>query len=386
MGHHTAWPASVESTVVTDREELAAYERQFRRSGLPLFIEDYSASEDVFTRAAPFLALVFVGEMLGAIELDWPLALNIVAAIGGLLILVCAFGVVNRLQGRRFLSLPSRIGLPELAAFVLLPALLPLIFGGQLRQVGGLIVGNSALLVLVYFVVGYGLLSTIFWALTRVAGELAASLGLLIKALPLLLVFSLVLFVNTEMWQVFTAMPWAFFVLVAGLFAGLGLLFLVLRVPGEVTRLEATAGREGPPLDRRQRANLGLTLVVSQMLQVLVVSAGIGAFFVAFGALAIGPEVREAWGVDDAALAHVDLLGYDVQITETLLRVSGGIAAITGLYYAISILTDSTYREEFLDGVVGELTGVFTARTEYLACRARIASADASGAGSAGVG
>ena len=34
--------------------------------------EDYSATEDVFTRAIPFLDVVFVVEILGAINLDWP--------------------------------------------------------------------------------------------------------------------------------------------------------------------------------------------------------------------------------------------------------------------------------------------------------------------------
>ncbi|HEY3001645.1 MAG TPA: hypothetical protein VGJ44_04790 [Kribbellaceae bacterium] len=56
---------------MTTRVELAVYERRFRRSGLPLFIEDYSATHDVFTRAAPLFLLVFLLEMLGAISLDW---------------------------------------------------------------------------------------------------------------------------------------------------------------------------------------------------------------------------------------------------------------------------------------------------------------------------
>ena len=47
------------------------YERRFRRAGLPNLIEGYSATEDVFTHALPFLTLVFVVEMLGAINLDW---------------------------------------------------------------------------------------------------------------------------------------------------------------------------------------------------------------------------------------------------------------------------------------------------------------------------
>jgi hypothetical protein len=37
--------------------DLNANERRFRRDGLPLFIEDRSAREDVWTRAAPLRAL-----------------------------------------------------------------------------------------------------------------------------------------------------------------------------------------------------------------------------------------------------------------------------------------------------------------------------------------
>jgi hypothetical protein len=51
------------------------YERRFRRSGLPLLIEGYSAREDVFTRAVPFLALWFVTELLNAVNLAWSTAL-----------------------------------------------------------------------------------------------------------------------------------------------------------------------------------------------------------------------------------------------------------------------------------------------------------------------
>jgi hypothetical protein len=47
-------------------DQLAEHERCFRRADLPLFIEDRPAREDIFNRAAPFLGIVFVGEMLGA--------------------------------------------------------------------------------------------------------------------------------------------------------------------------------------------------------------------------------------------------------------------------------------------------------------------------------
>ena len=67
-------------------DELAAYERRLRRAGLPLLIEDYSAYEDIFTRAVPLLSLVVTGELLGAVDRDWPWWANTLALIGALAI------------------------------------------------------------------------------------------------------------------------------------------------------------------------------------------------------------------------------------------------------------------------------------------------------------
>ena len=45
----------------------------------PLFVEGFSASTDVFNRAAPLLGLVFIGEILGAGNLDWSWWQNLLA-------------------------------------------------------------------------------------------------------------------------------------------------------------------------------------------------------------------------------------------------------------------------------------------------------------------
>ena len=71
---------------------------------------------------------------------------------------------------------------------------------------------------------------------------LPASLTLLVKAVPLLLIFSLVLFINTEMWQVFSDIPDAFLAPLGLLFVSLGTLFLVARVPREVEAIERETG------------------------------------------------------------------------------------------------------------------------------------------------
>ena len=351
-------------------DELAAYERRFRRAGLPLFIEDYTATGDVFTRAWPLLALVFLAEMLGAIDLDWPLAANVAAALGGLAILLGAFAIANRLRGRAPLAPPERVGKTELALFVVLPALLPLIFGGQVRSALVTAAGNTALLLLVYGVVGFGLISTLRWGSLRLLSELALSIATLARAIPLLLLFALVLFMTTEMWQVAANASPGVLMLSGALLVGFGTLFLVAQLPAEVRAIEEDVAADRP-LSRRQRLNVGTLMFVSHALQVLIVSAATGAFFAAFGALAVTAEVREAWlGTTGNVVVGFDFLGERAEVTEELLRVAGAIAAFSGLYYAIAVLTDQTSRAQFLDRLTRDLRDVVRARNRYLELRA----------------
>ena len=351
-------------------QPLADYERRFRRAGLPLFIEDLSAREDVWTRVSPFLLLVFIGELLGAAQLDWPLLANVGAVLGGLAIGIGAFGLLNLARGRRFFSLPRDVGPAELAGFVLVPAVLPLIFGGQLgqraRDRGGERSAPAG------GIRGDGLRSVRDRAVdaapaaraNRRLGGRAVAFG------TLLMVFALVLFVNTEMWQVFSRMPDAFLVLAGILVLLLGLTFVVVRLPREVRLLEREAGG-GAPLNSRQRVNVALVLLAGQGLQAVVVSAAVTVVFVVFGALAVGPVVRDTWEVaEGATIVSFTLFGDRIEITEALLRVAAAIGALSGLYYAIAVLTDPTYRQEFLEEVTAEMRETFTARAEYLALRA----------------
>jgi len=351
-------------------DELAAYERRFRRAGLPLLIEDYSASEDIFTRVAPLLALVAFLEVLGAVDLSWPWWANALTVLGGLAVLLGALALRNRARGRRALAIPERVGTLELAGFVLVPALLPAIFNQQLTSALVTALGNAALLLVAWGVVGFGLLSIVRWAGARLVTQLAASIPLVARAVPLLMLFAVVLFLTTEMWQVFAEIDDASLAAIAGLLVAIGSLFVIGRLPREVTSLAEQVGG-GPSFRRAQRLNVAMVLFVSQALQVLVVAFAVGAFFVVFGLLAIDDGVLRAWlGHPGHELFHVTLAGIDVRPTEELLRVCAAIAALSGLYYAIAVLVDPTYREEFLDEVTGDMRLTFEARTAYLALRA----------------
>jgi hypothetical protein len=352
--------------------DVAAYERRFRRAGLPLLIEDWTAGEDAFARAAPLLGLVFVAELFGAVNLEWSVLANIGAVAGGLALLLGAAGLVNRVRGRPFLARPASLGPPELAVFVLVPALLPLIFGGQLTSALVTAGGNVLLLGFVYGVFGYGLFWVVRWGLGQLPAGLTASLASLTRAVPLLLVFALVLFVNTEMWEVFSGLSVGILLILGALLGLLTTGFLAARLPREVDRLvDEAGGGEAPPLRPRQRVNVALVLFVSHALQVLVVCAGVALFFVVFGALAIGPDVRESWtgSAGETIGPTLALFGQDVTVTTELLRVAAAIAAFAGLYYAIAVQTDATYREEFLEEVVGDLRDTFRHRADYLRLR-----------------
>ena len=343
--------------------DVQDYERRLRRAGLPLLIEDYSAQEDIFNRAIPFLALVFLAELGSASNLEWSLWANVAAMLGGLVILLAPIAALNVHRGQRSYALPRRLGYPELAIFVVVPPLLPLIGGGQVGSAAATLVGNLLLLGLIYVVVGYGVPSILRWAVVRVFGQLASALTMLARAIPLLLFFALVLFINTEMWQVFGGIDDGDLIGVIALFVGLGCVFLVVRLPWEVRYLEEGEHVE-PRLTRRQRLNVGLVMFVSYALQTLIVSLAVAIFFVLFGLLTISPDVTQQWiGTDGDAVWTIG----GTAITAELLRVSAAIASFSGLYYSISVLTDATYRTEFLGEFEQSLRQTFALRAEYLA-------------------
>jgi len=353
--------------VSDDAARIAELERGFRRDGLPNLILDFSAAEDVFTRAISFLSLVFVLEVVNAMDLEAPAWVNLLFALGGAAILFGAFGVLNVARGRPFLSVPSRVGRPELVAFVILPGLLPIVFSGQWLFGFNTMLVNAALLVLVYLVIGFGVVSLVRWTGRRFFAQLGASLSVLVRAVPLLLFFSLVMFFTTEIWQVFTTPgPGAFWTAMI-IFVLLAMVFLAVRLPGVVREVQAESSVGEVPLRRKERLNLAAVALISEMLQVVFVSTAIWLFYVVLGALLVNDAVRQTWLLTpDDVYFTITWFGDDVQVNEALLRVATGVAAFAGLYYAVTILVDAAYRDQFVDSLTVELRDTFRRRSEYL--------------------
>lgn len=348
---------------MTDPEE---YEHAFRAAGLPSFIPERTAGQDVWSRSLPLLGLVFVAEVLGAIDLKLSLLTNVLLLAAAVTLLVGVLAGINAVRHRPLLARPTEAGRLEIAAFVLLPALLPLLLNGQPVSALVTALGNVVLLLLLYGVIGLGLVSIVRWSGRRLLGQLASAGQLVARALPLLLLFSVVLFINTEMWQVFAELPNGRVVLLVALLAALASAFIVVRLPKEVETLQADLVEDAPPLDRRERVNVGLVLLVSQGLQVLVVAVAVGLFFVVLGLLAIPTSLVETW----TGTAPTTLLGTgSFVVTAELLRVAVAIAGFSGFYYSIAVLTDTTYREEFASEITAEMRQSFEDRVAYLRAR-----------------
>jgi hypothetical protein len=221
--------------------------------------------------------------------------------------------------------------------------------------------------------------------------QLGSIIGLLVRVMPLLLLFVTFLFLTVEVWEVAARLQGPYLLATAGLFIGAGTMFVAVRLPREIGALAhfdspqevidltadtPVAGRarevgqracDPRPLSTREWVNVGLLVFFSQALQILTVSALLGAFFMVFGLLTVPPAMVARWSNHAfTELVRFPLWGRDVVITSELVRVAGFLSAFSGLYFTVTMLTDETYRQEFLDEVVGDARRAFAVRAVYL--------------------
>jgi hypothetical protein len=376
-------------------EAIPATERWFLKRGLPHFIADYSPTRDVLTRAVPLLTLIFLFEVANAPAREFPIWLDVVAVATGFAILLGAWMLANRIRGRPLLARPVDIGVFEVAVFVFVPPAIPLVFGGQWRSALATAVGNALLLVVIYLGTSFGVVPMTRWAAGRTAQALEQLVNLLVRALPLLILFITFIFLQNEAWQITRTLHGPYYWIVLGLFVVIGVGFSVISLPGQISELSkperwSTAARrveetpaaelvrelptdkeiDQPPLTRLQWVNVALVVLYSQFLQVVLVTAMVFVFLFVFGGLVVTEPV--ARGFVDAqphVLASLDLWGRHMVITEELLRVTGFLTVFSGLYFAVTAQTDEAYRKEFIGEILDEMRRALAVRAVYLAAR-----------------
>ena len=236
----------------------------------------------------------------------------------------------------------------------------------------------------------------VWWALARSLRSLRTVLPMMTRALPLLLVFVTFLFINAEVWQLSASLDPGTLWLVVLLFAGLAVAFLLVRLPEEVDTIDDEVDADflrrttrRTPLEEQGRAlasdadmdlaayatvtgferwNLVLVLLVIQLVQLLLLAAGVFGFFLLFGSLTMEAETQRAWTGISGELGSVPGLS---NISVPLVKVSFFLSAFSLLYLTVSTVTDETYREQFFGSVMRELERAVGVRTVYLALRDR---------------
>lgn len=228
------------------------------------------------------------------------------------------------------------------------------------------------------------------WTIKRTLSSLSLLIPLVTRALPLLLLFVTFLFINTEVWQVASALDNGVLWVSALLFALVAVAFLLVRLPEELDMVDDEMAGErlkeacvGTPLEAEARrcaeetdeavllrhaqvtglakANLVLVLLISQALQVLLLSLAMWLFFVIFGMVSIRADVVTLW-VGHEPQPFVDGIPL---FTHELARVATFLAAFSGLYFTVYAVSDETYRSQFFGSLMKQLRRAVGVRTVY---------------------
>ncbi len=385
----SADPREAEATTAPD--PLRATEKWFIRRGLPMFVEDYSAGRDVWTRALPALAVLFVLDLFAVTyRADDKVGVGLAAAI--IVGFVVGYVVWNRRRGARPWSLPDRVTPTWLLLFVLVPTALSFAFDRSLGGLLGAIVGPILLLVVVYVVTRYTLVAMTVWALRWTFQQLGDLGQLITRVLPLMLLVVTFLYLSPGVWQ---AMGSGTASTVGGallVLAAVAVLFVITRARRELAKVDESTDRAGVvaaavgtplegdvtdlpdldlvvPMTARQRANLLLAMVVAQLVQVSLIGIVVWAFFVIFGYVAIRVQVQTVWL---AGLSDPEVIGRAVDghaLTHASMRVAAFLGGFAAFYATVYSATDRLYRKHFAERITVELERALAVRRAYLSGR-----------------
>lgn len=366
MSEEHTGPARGEDTA----RRLEADERYFRRQGLPTLIEDYSATEDILTRAWPWLAVLFLVQVMRSIATSWTPRMAGAILAGSVCAILAAWALVNRWKSRRLFAPPSRLGWWSATVFVLVPSLMRM-SGGDVMPALRHVAFNVAVCTLVVGVIGWGLAQTLAWALLRLIADLGRQLVIVFRQMAAIFLFCFLLFFTQEMWQFATVSDPVRFRTLAGVLAAFALLMVVAGTPRLTRQLEGDLLDESERLTWGQRTNLTLLFAIRQSLQLCVILLVAFAVFAVLSVAVVGQELYAAWDLPPAVVDSFRYGGQTYILTSAGLRVSLVLSLAAAVNFAVLSLTSAEGRENFLEGVEEEIRAVFERRRSYLRARLR---------------
>jgi hypothetical protein len=246
-----------------------------------------------------------------------------------------------------------------------------------------------ALLAVWFTYLGIG--SIVLWAFRFAWVQLGALGTLMSRALPLLML-TVVVYFTGELWQLASRMTRQRLWQTIGFLAVVAVIFVVTTIRDEVqslrddraeqtdptkllegTPLAASSGNlpRRTPLSRAEQVNVVAVMVVAQAIQVVLFTAGLFAFFLALGVIAVPDEVAVLWASESGCPVGEPpcpgtWFGVHVPVPQTIVHVSLFVAVLSGLYFTVSTSVDPLYRERFFDPLIADVAVSLAGRDAYL--------------------
>ena len=112
-------------------------------------------------------------------------------------------------------------------------------------------------------------------------------------------------------------------------------------------------------------------MVVSQAIQVVFFTAGLFAFFLALGVVAVPDDVAVLWSSEESCPVGEPpcpgtWFGIHVPVPQTIVHMSLFVAVLSGLYFTVSTSVDPLYRQRFFDPLIADVAVSLAGRDAYL--------------------
>lgn len=364
-----------------------AQERWFLDRGLPSVLAQRARLRAIWSRSAPFLA--FSGtldvcstatyELTGRREyFDAPLIVQRIGLAAGLLALPVAAGIgwfVARMLSDHAQAVTSTV---SAVIGVAAATAKGLTFEQHLTN----LIEGVASVALVVALTALGLGSVIGWAVRLALTQIVAAWGLLIRALPVVLL-SVLVFFNTAVWTMAASLSYARFALAVAIFVVIAAAFVVQGTleHAKPTLMADTASSrhaelladtpfahmpdpaEVRPLTRGERFNVVFVLVATQLARIFTVAFVTWALFLIMGLVLTTPELMRTWSQHTPTYGI--LLGYPIPVPQALIQMTLFLGALTFMYVSARAVGDGEYRYKFLDPLIDDLKLTLLARNRF---------------------
>jgi hypothetical protein len=380
------------STDTATTQTVAAHraqERWFLDRGLPAVLTQRARLRAIWPRSAPFLTLfatlqacsAATYELTGRHEL-WigaPIAVQRIGLAVGIVALPAAAGLgwcVARMPGDRSQAIVSVV-----SAVILVAS--GAVKGSTFEHHLARLIAAVGAVALVLVLTASGLGSVIGWAVRLALTQIVDAWGLLIRALPVVLL-SVLVFFNTAVWAMAASLSAARFALAMVIFHVIAISFVVQETmehakptliaataaSGHAERLADTPFEHMPdpaeprPLTRAERFNVVFVLAATQIARIFTVAFVTWLLFFVVGLVLTTPELMHIWSQHTPK--YGTLLGYPLPVPQALIQTTLFLGALTFMYVSARAAGDGDYQSQFLDPLVDDLKVTLLARNRYL--------------------